>query len=111
MSLITILEDDVKAGWHWIETEAKSLYEWAQPLLLNALKAVENVAVSDFWGAVAAFVQKAQSGLSLADLETAFLNTVQLYSGNFIQAAIAIGSQLLQTILGAVLAHAKAQTA
>jgi hypothetical protein len=105
MSLITILEDDLKAGWNWLKTEAAALYAWGEPIVAAALKTFEQVVVQDLWGAIASFIQKATTFRTLADAQQAFLMTIELVSRNVFNAAISLGSNLLQTLLGAVQAH------
>lgn len=105
-SLIKLAEHDLAAGWAWVKTEAVAAYEWAKPFVEAPLKAFEAVVAQDFWGAAAAFVKDLVNVKSLVDLETAFLNTVELLGRQILQAAQALGSSLLQTILGMLLQHA-----
>ena len=106
-NIITVVEEDIKAGWDWVQKEATDIYNTVSPLVAAPLKVFEQVVVQDLWGAAAAFTAKLIPSLQavnlmagLADLETAFLNTIEHLWPNLLAAAQALGSQLLQIILG-----------
>jgi len=110
-----MIEDDIKAGWHFVETEAVDIYNVLSPLIAAPLKAFEQDVVQALWGAIAGFITKIADVLkatslkaALQDLETAFLNTIQLTSQIVFRAAISVGSQILQVILGVFQAKALA---
>ena len=110
--LITIAEQDIAAGWKWVKTEAADIYNAIRPLVTTALSTFESVVVNNLWGAAASFITQilASNPLSspktlLTDLETAFLNTLEHLWPNLLSAATALGSVLLQSLLG--IFHAK----
>ena len=105
--IIHLAEAEIAAGLHWIKTTATAIYGAIQPMVVKALHAFEHTVVQNLWGAAAAFVQKALTAKSLVDLETAFLNTLQHLWPDLMKAAVALGSMLLQSLLGLI--HAKAQ--
>jgi hypothetical protein len=104
-AIITLIDEDLEAGWRWVKTEAIDLYKWGEPFVAKALKDFEATLAQNLWGAAASFVSKLTSAETLANIETAFLNTVELLSSNLLVAAQTLGSNLLQTILGALMAH------
>ena len=73
----------------------------------GALKAFERAVARDLWGAAAALVQRLPHVASLADLETALLNTLSALRGPLLAAAQALGSAILQSILGLLQAKAR----
>ena len=109
MNIITIVEGDLEKGWAWVQSEAVDLYNSISGIIGSALAGFEQVVVQNLWSAAAALVSKLTgslaSGFNLADLETAFLNIIQTVGTNLLAAAQALGSNLLQSILG--LLHAK----
>ena len=110
MNFITIVEDDLAKGWEWVQTAAIDLYHGISPLVTAALTGFESIVNGQLWSAAAALVAKLTgslaTGFNLADLETAFLNIIQTVGTNLLAAAQALGSNLLQAMLG--LLHAKA---
>jgi hypothetical protein len=98
--LIQLAEEEISAGWAWVTTEAKGLYDAISPLVAKALSAFEGTVVQQLWSAAAAFVQKVLGATSLVDIETAFLNTIGHLWPNLLSAAQVLGSILLQSILG-----------
>lgn len=114
-NIITIIDTDIQAGWAWVQKEAVDLYNAVSPLVAAPLKAFEQVVVQNLWGAAAAFIANLMPALNavnlqagLADLETAFLNTLGHLWPSLLSAAQALGSQLLQIILGSFQAKAAA---
>lgn len=109
MSLITIIEADIKAGWEWIRTEAAIVYNGVAHLIEPLWKAFGQVVLQDFWGAAAAFVQKLTTLTNLADMEQAFLMAVEHLGGDLWNAlrtlATTAWSNLLQSLLGVLNAH------
>lgn len=105
-SFIVILENDIKAGWQWVQTAAVDVYNVVSGIVSEAWKALDPQVVQDLWGAAVALVQKLYAALqthtALADLETAFLNIIQTLGGNLLSAAVSLGSTVLQTILGLI---------
>jgi hypothetical protein len=106
-SLIVLAEDDLAAGWKWVQAEASALYHAVAPLAARTLKAFEQAVVEGLWGAAASLVRRLPAIASLADLETALLNTLSGLGGAFLAAAEAVGSALLQSILGLLQAQAR----
>lgn len=109
-NIITLVEDDLTQAWQWVQTEALDIYNGISPLISSALKMFESSVVQQLWSAGAALVQKLLAmwphGLNLANLETAFLNTLSALGGNLLPAAISLGSSLLQAFLGLLQAKA-----
>lgn len=105
-SFIVILENDIKAGWAWVESTAIDIYNTVSAIVGPAIKAFEQVVIQDLWGAAATLVQKLAAAIgsptALADIETAFVNIAQTLGGGIYQAAIALGSTALQSILGLI---------
>lgn len=103
-TIITIVENDIKAGWTWLQAEFVDGYNVIHsivgPLIANFAMDV----IQDFYGAAVTLVQKLQAALStptnLGDLETALLNVVESLGGQLLSTAQAMGSQALQTLLG-----------
>lgn len=109
MDIIKLAEQELQAGWKWITSSAVVIYRAVEPMALAALKGFEVTVFHDLMGAAAALVGRLAAGmtsLSLPDLETAFLNTVQLLGPQLLVAAQSLGSTLLQSILGLLTAHA-----
>ncbi len=98
--VIDIVEDDLEAAWTWLKGEAVVIYDAISPLWEAPLKAFEGGVVHRLWSAAAALVQKLLTVTSLADIETAFLNTIQTLGAGLLDAAKALGSVLLQSTLG-----------
>ena len=105
--LIVLVEEDIAAGWRWLQAEASALYRAVSPLVETALKAFETSVVEGLWGAAAALVQRLTHVGGLADLETALLNTLSALRAPLLAAAQALGSTLLQSILGLLQAKAR----
>jgi hypothetical protein len=103
-SIITILENDVKAGWAWVQKEAVDIYNTVHAIVGPAIAAFEQVVIQDLWGAGVTLVQKLMGAVgaptNLGDIETAFLNVVETLGGQLLAAAQALGSEALQSILG-----------
>ena len=106
-AVVTLVEDDLSAGWRWLQAEASALYHAISPLVSSALKAFETSVVQGLWGAAAALARKLPHVASLAELETALLNTLSALRGPLLAAAQALGSAVLQSILGLLQAKAR----
>lgn len=106
INIVLIAEQEIEAGWKWVQSEASHVYHAVMPIVQEGLSAFETAVVQDLWGAAAAFVKKALSIGSLADLETAFLNTLQSLGPNLLAAAQSFGSSMLQSTLGLLRAQA-----
>ncbi len=106
-SVILLAEAEIAAGWKWVQTEAAALYHAVSPIVESALKAFERSVAQDLWGAAAALVRRLPHIASLADLETALLNTLSALRGPLLAAAQALGSAILQSILGLLQAKAR----
>ena len=111
-NIITVAEQDLAEAWQWVQTQAADLYNAVSPLIEAPLKAFESSVVQNLWSAGVALIQRLLSlwpnGMSLANLETAFLNTLSGLGGPLLAAARALGSALLQTFLGLIQAKAAA---
>lgn len=105
-NLITLAEEELAAGWQWVQTTAIDLYNGISPVISSALKLFESSVIQQLWSAGAALIQKLLAlwpkGLNLPNLETAFLNTVSALGGNLLPAAVSLGSSLLQAFLGLI---------
>ena len=99
-ALIVLVEEDIAAGWRWVQAKASSLYRAVAPIVAGALKAFDTSVVESLWGAAAALVRRLTQAVSLADLETALLNTLSALRAPLLAAAEALGSTVLQSILG-----------
>lgn len=106
-SVIILAEDELAAGWKWVRTEAGALYHAIAPLVADALKRFEQSVIEGLWGAAATLAQRLPRIAGLADLETALLNTLATLRGAFLAAAQALGSALLQSILGLLQARTR----
>ena len=105
--LIVLAEAEISAGWRWVQTEAAALYHAVSPIIADALKAFEHAVAQALWGAAAALARRLVDVASLADLETALLNTLSHLGGPLLAAAQALGSAVLQSILGLLQAKAR----
>lgn len=109
-SFIVILENDIKAGWNWVQTAAADVYHTVSAIASEAWKLVQPQVIADLWGAAATLVRKLLAAVgghtSLADLETALLNILQTLGHELYAAAVSLGSTVLQALLGMVQAKA-----
>jgi hypothetical protein len=105
--VIALVEEDLAAGWRWVKTEAVAFYDAVSPLIASALAGFEHSVVQALWGAAGALVQRLLHVTDLADLETALLNTLSSLRNPLLSAAQALGSMVLQSILGLLQVHAK----
>ncbi len=102
MNVFQTIEHDLTLAWDWSvrETEGAAVAVWnaAKPLFV----AVEAPALAALKGFIADFLGKAGLAGSLADLETALLNELQLAEASLLATAKALGSNLLQVLIGLV---------
>ncbi len=117
-NFITLIETDIEIGWHWVEQKAIDLYNATAPIWNNVWATIKAFTIQDLWSAAAAFIAKLMaagpiiSGRALLiDLETAFLNAIQTLKTGWIPELTALGSNLLQTLLGLIHAQAVATAA
>jgi hypothetical protein len=105
-SVVVILEQDLSDAWHWVQNEAADVYHTVSGLVAKAWGALEPALVQAIWGAAAALVQKllgaTNAHTALVDIETAFMNMIQVVSHDAWAAAQALGSAALQTLLGMI---------
>ena len=106
-SPIILAEEELAAGWKWVQAEAGALYRAIAPLVADALKTFDRSIIEGLWGAAAALARRLPQLRSLAELETALLNTLSGLRGAFLAAAEALGSSVLQSILGLLQAAAR----
>jgi hypothetical protein len=63
----------------------------------------EASALADLKGVVTTFLQTAEKGLSLPDLETAFVNGLKTSGSELLAVVESLGSTLFQALIGLVL--------
>ena len=103
-SIITIFEKDLATGWEWVQHEGLTLFTEISTLVGPVLHTFEQTVVQGFWSAAVTVVQKVLDAVKnhtpLAELETALLNTLTSMGSGFLASAVALGSTVLQAILG-----------
>ncbi len=111
MSFIQTIEADLSKAWGFIKgvVETAANLVWAE--FKPVITAIEPVLYDDLKSFVVQAIEAVGHGGSLADIETALMNDLQATGGALFGHAQALGSDLIQILIGVIKMGTPAQAA